>query len=279
MRHLAGAILALTVSSAALAAPPAPGSTYVAMGSSYAAGTSLPKLADDSPARCGQGSENYPRQVARALNLKLVDRSCGGAVTPNILEAGQFGLPRQIDGMTADARLVTVTIGGNDVRFVADLGRYECLRQPPEGAACPAVPAGFELEAAFATLATNLRALAREIRARAPAARVVFVDYIQIVPAQGTCDALGLDPEGAADMRARAQRLAALTTQVAAEAGFDLVQASRLSQGHDVCSADPWGWGRVSATERERGAAVANHPRLKATTAIAEAVVARLRAP
>lgn len=274
---LAGTILATILTGAALAAPPPAGSTYVSMGSSYAAGTSLPTEASDGVPRCGQGSQNYPRQIAKALNLKLVDRSCGGAITPNIIEAGQFGLPRQIDGLTADTRLVTVTIGGNDVRFVADLGRYGCVSQASDLSGCPAAPTGFDLEAAFAKAGTDMREMARQIRARAPQARVVLIDYIQIVPPRGTCPALGLTPPEAEVMRDRAQRLAALTAQVAAEAGFDLVRASQLSQGHDVCAADPWGWGYISAAERARTGAVGEHPRLEATTAIAAAVVQRLR--
>lgn len=265
------------------AAPPAPGSTYVALGSSYAAGTSLPRPADDGLAGCGQGSDSYPRQVARALQLKLVDRSCGGAVTDHILKGGQLGLPAQLASVTGDTALVTITIGGNDVRFTADLGRYSCRNHAgdaPAGsapAACGEAPADFQLDRAFAELEPKLRQLLAEIHARAPRARIVFVDYVTIVPPAGTCAALGLSADEAADMRGRATRLAALTAKVAAEARADLIQASSLTRGHDACSAAPWGWGYVSAAERARANAVPFHPRLEATTAVATAIVERLR--
>lgn len=271
------------LANAAQAAPPAPGSTYVALGSSYAAGTSLPSLAADSPPRCGQGVENYPRQIARALDLKLIDRSCGGAVTPHLLRGGQFDQAPQIAAIAADARLVTITIGGNDVRFVSDLGEMSCRFRASQGPgpaapdACRPQSADFDLERAFATLADDLHTLAAQIRRQAPQARIVFVDYITIAPPSGTCVALGLSEADAERIRQRAARLAALTAKVAAESGSDLIEASRLSRTHDVCSSEPWAWGYVSPAERERAGGVGFHPRPEGIAAIAQAVVERLR--
>jgi len=258
-----------------LVAPPPPGSTYVALGSSYAAGTRLPEPATDWAAQCGQGSGSYARQVAAALNLKLIDRSCGGAVNTDILKGGQFGLPAQIDGLTADTRLVTITGGGNDVRFVSDNSLFNCRLK--NLTTCAEAPAGFDLERAFADLELSDRALIAEIRRRAPLARIVIADYPTITPLVGTCDALGLSLEDAATMRERARRLSALTAKVAADAGVDLVKASDLTLSHNACSPEPWVWGGVSPEERAAGAA-AFHPRPQSHTAIAAAIVQRLQA-
>ncbi len=78
-------------------------------------------------------------------------------------------------------------------------------------------------------------------------------------------------------MRRRATRLAALTAKVAADSGADLIAASRISVGHDVCSAAPWAWGFAPADQRARGDVVGFHPRPEATGAIAQAIVALLR--
>jgi lysophospholipase L1-like esterase len=259
----------------ALAAPPPPGSTYVALGSSYAAGTRLPQPTTEWAAQCAQGSGNYARQVAAALQLKLIDRSCGGAVNADILKGGQFGLPAQVDGLTADTRLVTITGGGNDVRFVSDSSLFNCrLKQLT---ACATAPADFDLERAFADLDTSFHALIAEVRRRAPQARIVIADYPTIAPLVGTCDALGLSLEDAAIMRERARRLSVLTARVAADAGVDLVKASDLTLSHNACSPDPWVWGGVSPEERAAGAA-AFHPRPQSHTAVAAAMVQRLRA-
>ena len=274
---LAGLLSLAGAASVATAATPIAG-TYVAMGSSYAAGTSLPQLASDSPAGCGQGTENYPRRVARALKLKLVDRSCGGATTVHILQGGQFGLPAQIAAVGEDTGLVTATIGGNDVRFTADLGRFSCLNKAGQGAAaCGEAPADFDLDRAFAALDVNLRAMTAEIRRRAPRARIVMVNYITVTPPEGTCPGLALSADEAGAMRARAGRLAALTAKVAKDAGADLIEASKLTQGHHACSADPWVWGYVPAAERAASNAVPFHPRPEAIAAVAKAIVQRLQ--
>ena len=272
----------LTASTVAQAAPPPAGAKYVAMGSSYAAGTSLKAKAVDSPANCGQGTDSYPRQVARALGLRLVDRSCGGAVTRDVLLGGQYGLPPQIDAVDADTRLVTITIGGNDVRFVADLGLFSCrhrLQEVPEAGrqySCVAAP-DFSEEAAFAALEPNLREIAQKVRQRAPQARLLFIDYITVVPDAGTCADLALSEDEATALRSRARRLAALTARVAAENGADIIQASALSHGHDVCSKQPWAWGFVPNYNPATAQSVPFHPRLEGTTAIAQAILARLK--
>jgi lysophospholipase L1-like esterase len=273
------ALAALTLAAAdASAAPPAPGSTYVALGSSYAAGTRLPREAEDSPASCGQGTENYPRQVARALSLKLVDRSCGGATTTHILQGGQFGLPAQVAAVDGQTKLVTMTIGGNDVRFTADLGLFSCRRRSAaeQAAPCSEPPPNFQLDRAFLDLEANLRAVAALVRNRAPQARLMFVDYITVVPPAGSCASLGLSAAEASLMRERAARLSALTAKVAAETGADLIQASKLTESHDVCSPEPWAWGFVSAAERTQSGAVGFHPRPEAIVAVAQAIVQRL---
>lgn len=51
------------------------------------------------------------------MGLNLVDVSCGGATTAHILGAWSELAP-QIDAVTSDTKLVTVTIGGNDLNYV-----------------------------------------------------------------------------------------------------------------------------------------------------------------
>jgi len=267
--------MALLVATAAAAKPPPEGSTYVALGSSYAAGPGIAELAADSPGRCGQSAANYARQVARALKLKLVDRSCGGATTADILGVGPLKNPPQIEGVTADTKLVTVTIGGNDIRYMADLSAGVCRQSPerfPEAArarAC-AAPADFNLDQAFATDEANMSAIAAEVRRRAPQARLVFVDYITVLPSSAPCAVAGLSQADAELLRARAERLEQITAKVAKAAHADLVAASKLSRGHDACAADAWVEGFVPARPGGGWGPVSFHPRLATMTAIAQ---------
>ena len=252
------------------------GSTYVAMGSSYAAGPGITTAAPDSPGRCGQSQDNYPRQLARRLKLQLVDKSCGGATTADVIGAGPLGLPPQVDGLTPDARLVTVTIGGNDVRYMGGFAAGVCRQQPPaqRTRACP--PAEDSLDAAFRDADAGLRAIAAEVRKRSPRARLVFVDYVTVLPPRGVCAVMPISTADADELRARAERLAKLTEKVARETGADLIKASELTRGHDACAADPWTEGLAPPREPGVRGPASFHPLLPAMTAITDALEAKL---
>ncbi|MEU5049105.1 GDSL-type esterase/lipase family protein [Streptomyces sp. NPDC021096] len=96
------------------------GAKYVAMGSSFAAGPGITPTKPGSPAACGRSADNYASKVAARFGLALTDVTCSGA-TANILTTGQHGRPPQISAVTADTRLVTVTIGGSDVNYLGSL--------------------------------------------------------------------------------------------------------------------------------------------------------------
>ena len=55
--------------------------------------------------------------VAATLGLNLTDVSCGAAVIPNVLDRAQGTAPRQIDAVTPDTKLITVSVGGNDINL------------------------------------------------------------------------------------------------------------------------------------------------------------------
>ena len=67
-------------------------------------------------------------------------------------------------------------------------------------------------------------------------------------------------------------RLKAITADVAQQSGATLVQASEITKGHDICSADPWvfGW-TMPATPLSFGP-MGFHPTEKAMSRIADAV-------
>lgn len=245
----------------ARAQPPA-GSKYVAMGSSFAAGPGIPPSADDPPDRCTRSQNNYAHQLARRHGLKLVDVSCSGATTAHIL--GPWNeLKPQLDAVDADTRLVTVTIGGNDVRLTSGLGAGAC--RTSGGANCPDLPA-LPTEAEWSGLETRLTQIAAEAHRRAPNARLVFVDYTTVLPPKGTCPALSLTADQAESSRRINARVVEITAKVARTTGSGLVQASAVTAGHDACAAEPWANGYPPA----KGAAF--HPRVEAHAAIAAAL-------
>ena len=92
------------------------GARYVALGHSFASGPLLGPPKPGSPPRCGRTAANYATLLAQRLRLTLVDVTCGGAKSQHILGPWDE-LPAQIESVTADTRLVTLSIGGNDVGY------------------------------------------------------------------------------------------------------------------------------------------------------------------
>ncbi|PLK26126.1 SGNH/GDSL hydrolase family protein [Novosphingobium sp. TH158] len=268
-----------SVSAFALAAPvvakPVPRNAhYVAMGSSYAAGTGLGGIKPGTPQRCGRSPKSYSSLVAERLKLDYDDQTCGGATTAHILGPWNELAP-QIDAVKANTRLVTITIGGNDLGYVMNLMLGSC---PPGGMmvqgtarACSALrPPATE---AYAKLEGNLRRIVQEIRQRAPKARVIFVQYVKLVP-DTPCEVLGLTPEGAILNREIGERLAAVTARAAEAEGAEVLAAQDLSRQHTACDAAPWSVG-PKPTGPDGNASW--HPTVAGHAGIADALVKMLR--
>ncbi len=267
-------IFAMGLLQATALTPPSP--AYVAMGSSFAAGPSIGLKDPAAPAPCWRSRDNYAQQLARKRHLSLADRSCSGATTPDLLTHRQFGLPPQIDGLGPETELVTVTIGGNDVGYMADLGAASC-RNASRGA-CPTTNAE-PLEPRFVKLRADLTELAQAVHHRSPKAVLIFVNYVTLLPAQGGCpDKAPLQAAELGEFRTRLARINAVTDEVAQQNGARVLHASDLSLGHDLCSAAPWvnGW-NTHGPDGTRWAPY--HPNLAAMTAIAEALDRMLNTP
>ncbi|HYD50847.1 MAG TPA: SGNH/GDSL hydrolase family protein [Terriglobales bacterium] len=252
------------------------------MGSSFAAGPGVATAADNPRNRCGRSSENYARQLARLRHLRLTDVSCGGATTAHLLGSWNE-LPSQLDALRTDTKLVTITIGGNDVNYIGGLMAGSCSSSEYASPASAAVCQGMRRRAGAADgarpppseetwerLGANLRQIAQEVTRRAPQARLVFVDYVTVLPDRGACRAAPLAPEAAAFARNTARRLAELTANAARSVNADVIRASRLSKDHHACSADPWATGFVSKEGMFEPAPY--HPNLAGMTAIAKKI-------
>jgi len=207
--------------------------TYVALGDSF---TAAPGVPPQLPGPCGRSSRNYPHVLADELDADLVDVSCGGADTTHVRTPQPLGegssVPPQLDAVTPDADLVTIGLGGNDLGLFARLLRV-CLT----GSGCTQGAAA--LQADLPTVERRVLRVVRAVRAAAPEAEVVVVGYPQLVGDE-TCERL---PMAAGDLPAAREVNAGLADAVerAAEAGgaryVDLLEPS---EGHDICSADPW---------------------------------------
>lgn len=272
LKAFSAALGILALAGCAAAGPPPratlpAGAGYVAMGSSFGSGPGVLPMKADAPARCQRSARNYASLLAERLGLRLSDVTCGGATTVHVLE-GWGELPPQIDAVQPDTRLVTVTIGGNDVNYVRNLMAASCR----QGQRC--IPREAAGDAAWARGEANMRAIVRGARQRAPQARVVFVDYVTLLPAKGSCPAVEMDAADLETGRAVAKRLAALTARIAREEGAEVLAASALSRGHTACDPAPWSVGAV-VTDPAAGGMIW-HPNTAGHAVIADALAARL---
>jgi lysophospholipase L1-like esterase len=167
----------------------------VALGSSFAAGPGITPLADRWAQR---STRNYAHLVSHALGAELTDATISGATTSTILDAPQrVGFRRyapQIDSVTADADLVTVTAGGNDLGYFSDVARCVMINwltaRPATHLAGLALRAQHPLVPKTAQqldeTASGLERIVDEIRLRAPRARIILVDYLPLFGADSS---------------------------------------------------------------------------------------------
>lgn len=211
---------------------------YVALGSSFASGPGLGGgRAEGSSLVCMRSAVNYPSLLAAKLGLRLVDMSCGGSTTEHILNGGQVFLGPQLDAVGHDARLVTITSGGNDIDFIGSLmneagslgiaGAFVGDPQPVEA-----------LD--FAGVKERLVTIVGDIRERAPDARIVILSYQAVMPDDGNCAATGLSDASVERARAIALRLDEAQRAAAHQSGVEFIDLHALTLMHSVCAEEPW---------------------------------------
>lgn len=260
-----------------------PPERYVALGDSYAAGPGIPTMTG-VPLGCARSSANYPELVRSALPVvSFRDATCGGATTADMTRPQPTPTgpnPPQLDALSADSTLVTLTLGGNDIGYSEILD--ECLaRSPsqPNGAACRAYyqRGGRDLLAErVAATAPKLAAVLARIHQRAPGAKVLVVGYPTILPASGPgCPEAPFSAGDVAYLDQTFQALNAMVAQVAEAAGDRYVDTAGSSAGHDVCAAPGLRWveGRSPTSP-----AAAFHPNAAGMRNSADQVLAALRA-
>ncbi|MEI8409901.1 MULTISPECIES: SGNH/GDSL hydrolase family protein [unclassified Kribbella] len=256
-----------------------PGSRYVALGSSYAAGPGISPIVHKAAGRSGS---NYPHLVAAELGLDLVDVSYSGATTANLLDTPQDDAPPQLDAVGPDTALVTITAGGNDLEYVGTFSRGSMLNT----LAKPATLLGRRVanrirarvsylkdDAAYQAVTDSLVTVVERVRERAPAARIVLVDYLTLVgPSTRPRLDVPLNEEQLPSIALMAHGLAAAFAKAAAITGADLVAASAASRDHAIGSAEPWTTGF-----RLRPGVVPYHPNAAGMRAVADLILRTLK--
>ncbi|HYZ69399.1 MAG TPA: SGNH/GDSL hydrolase family protein [Mycobacterium sp.] len=251
---------------------------YVALGSSMAAGPGIQPGVRGAPFRAGRSARNYPHLVAQMLGLDLVDVTYSGATTANLLTDPQHGAAPQVDALDGTESLVTVTIGGNDVGYVPLLvvaGLPRIIRRLPlVGAALRPMLDPTARDRALVDVAESLKEVGRTLRQRAPRAKVLFVDYLALLPPTGAAPPLS-DAHAALGRRV-ADTLERLIAEAAADTGCEWVRAAEASREHHAWSAEPW---TTKPGLPFPGRPAPLHPNAAGMRAVADLVVAQLSRP
>lgn len=221
---------------------------YYALGDSYAAGTGIGQPYDDQ--QCSRSNAMWAALIDRAIVPQPQLIACSGAVTQDVRLTATDGIPQypdlggtQLDLVQRDLAthsgpsLITISVGGNDARFV------------PQFTQCVLVDCTGDAETETALIRGEVRqrldATFAQIRAVAPAADVLIVGY----PRLFTEAAVSLDPSLLTVTQS--ERVLAnlwadqLNEEVAASArahGLHPVTTEVVNGflGHGAGSADPW---------------------------------------
>jgi hypothetical protein len=219
--------LAVVFTLFAFAAPAQTGpDQYVALGDSFSSGVGTGSYTLSSS--CRRGVYAYPWLVAQQrANTSLTFVACSGADTSDVMAS-------QIQSVTADTDIVTITIGGNDIGFsnlIVQCTLSDC------SAALDSTRASLP-----SFLPPRLDTVYAAIESRAPDARVVVLGYPRMFSSVGCFGTLGIS----STERTKANQLAeALDSVIGARAtsatfGFTYQSALGAFTGHAVCSSSPW---------------------------------------
>ena len=240
---------------------PTAGLKYVAIGDSYSSGLGLADLNPEVPSDCGQSLDNFPHRIAAQLDLDLTDVTCSGAQAENLTSVPQpvngSAVPVQTAALDASTDVVTITVGGNGLKFTTVAGACAAasadgpLVSPGLGAltSCQQIPDIAALPSRIPLLGQVIGATYAAVREAAPNAKIFVLGYPSIapdastLPASGSCFSPLTQPGGFpftdADtpfLHTVEQALDDTVQQQAAAAGFTYVPTFADSLGHSACA-------------------------------------------
>jgi lysophospholipase L1-like esterase len=251
---------------------------YVALGSSMAAGPGIKPVADRA---AGRSARNYPHLVAQRHGYDLIDATVSGATSANILDTPQRGLGRtfdpQITLLVPEAALVTITIGGNDLGYIGTLTEMSLLAPlglvPKRFKPRRLAPSFDRSQADYDRVTDSICDVVERVRATAPGARILLVDYLTMLGSHPpSFRAFPLPSKEKQACRTVAAGLAECFSVSAARTGVELVAASAASVDHGVGSPEPWVTGFDFGNPLTRNLKAPFHPTARGMEAVADLI-------
>lgn len=278
------ALAAIAVPSPALAAViPAP---YTALGDSYSAGEGNSPF-DGSCHRALREDSAYPRMLPGLSGYIGTPNfhACTGAVIADVSQRPQphrDGQLAQIEYVRPKDRLVTLTIGGNDMHFSTVIVKCYVSRN------CSEKPIARQIEEELPAMKEKLAATYEQIVARMnPNGYLVVAGYphlFSLEPENAGCNPF-ISPteskwiDGVVDS-GNAEIAAAVETARQHGGHVFYVNVADDFKGHEICGDHPWLYGlKLSFHEGINLAKGSYHPNREGQTAYARAIAGFLRLP
>jgi lysophospholipase L1-like esterase len=197
---------------------------YVALGDSYSSGVG----AGSTSGSCAQSPNAYPALWAKANSpASFTFAACSGARTSDVISS-------QLSSLTASTTLVSITIGGNDSGFSSIM---ETCALKSTSSCENAVASGENY--VNSTLPGQLNTTLADIRAHAPNAKIVVLDYPDFYDLSVKL-CLGLS---SADHQALDNGVNALDSTLqaaAAKNGATFADVRAQFSGHELCDGAGW---------------------------------------
>ncbi|WP_406340281.1 SGNH/GDSL hydrolase family protein [Streptomyces sp. NBC_00648] len=221
---------------------PRTGFDYVALGDSYSAGLGSGGAAysegEDSCRRPGSMNAYPALWHAAHPDTSLDFEACSGAKTDDVInEEPRTGQHWQLGNLSEATRLVSLTIGGNDIGF-KHIGE---LCGTTVDALCSRGLANAQSIATY-DLPNKLDMVYDAIRAKAPNARVVVLGYPTFYKDDGTgCHYPSLKKKTHDAIDATIKTLnTTIENRVKGHSRFTFASVDPYFAGHQVCSGAPW---------------------------------------
>ena len=235
-RSAASALVAAAAALAAAALPmlvPAQASAqsavhYVALGDSYSSGVGAGSYIGSSGS-CDQSTNAYPA-LWNAANqpASYVSEACSGATTATVLSS-------QLSALSAATTLVSITVGGNDVGFSSVM--ETCVLKSTSSC----VSAVNNAESLMTSqLPGELDAVLNAIKADAPSARVVVLDYPDLYDLSRSSWCIGLSTTDRTDLNNGANELDSQIQAAAARHGDVFADVRSAFSSHEICDSSSW---------------------------------------
>jgi lysophospholipase L1-like esterase len=220
---------AAAIPALAVAAPAAAQSSvsYVALGDSYSSGVG----AGSETGSCDQSPNAYPALWSAANDPASYSfEACNGATASSTISS-------QLSALSASTTLVSLTDGGNDVGFSSVM--ETCNEYFFSTSTC--VSAVDQAESEIANdLPGSLNTLLSDIKAHAPNAKVVFLDYPDLYDLSQSSSCVGLSTTDRTDLNQAADQLDAQIKAAAGRYGDTFADVRPYFSGHEICDSNSW---------------------------------------